>query len=83
MSINENFHKGTHHQKTMELTRKYHDSNEKLLSLLEKEVNIAYQKIAILDFQSTDEEITSAIMYLGYSLHAYRIFLGEDPKSHK
>jgi hypothetical protein len=62
-------------------SRLLHDNNE-LLCILEKDVDIAYQKIAILDFDSTDEEITCAIRSLGRSLYAYRFFTGKNLKAH-
>jgi hypothetical protein len=55
----------------------YDDSNEHLLCILEKDVSIAYQNMAALDFNSTDEEITLAILILGCSLNAYRFFAGK------
>jgi hypothetical protein len=55
-----------------------HDGNEQLFCILKNDLSAAYQKIAELDLDSTDEEIKSAILSLGRSLYAYRLFTGAD-----
>ncbi|HEY8099779.1 MAG TPA: hypothetical protein VIF82_03430 [Burkholderiaceae bacterium] len=67
----------------MDSTDIYHHSDEQLLGILQKCVNAAYQEIAALDLNSNDDEIAFAILALGQSLHAYRLFTDRVPKNLK